>query len=298
MTVRSKAELFLFATTFIWGSTFVIVRLGVNDFSPSLFIGVRFGIGALCFLALFFKHLRVIKKTTFRKGIILGAMLGFGIVIQNWGIYQTTASKAGFITGLMVLFTPLVQLIIEHRSPKSGNVIGIVIVTIGLYLLTSPSGSSLNFGDFLVLLSALIFGIFIVYLDIFSKDENTTQLAFLQIASTSLVGWIFVPFETPVFNVESNALIRLLYMGILATVVTTFVQTRYQKETTPTRAVIIFSVEPVISAVLAYFFLNEILGVIGVLGGGLIVIGILISEFSETIAQKIENIFSKREVVK
>ncbi len=287
MTTRSSAELLLFGTTFIWGSTFVVVRSGVDDVSPSLFVAVRFSIGALVFALFFFRQLQEISRTTWRKGIILGAMLGSGIVVQNWGIYQTTASKAAFITGLMVLFTPLAQLIIERRPPKVGNIIGIVIVTVGLYLLTSPEGATLNFGDFLVLISALIFGIFIVYLDIYSKNENTTQLAFIQILSTSIVGWMFVPFETPVFSTELGALTRLLYMGLFATVVTTYIQTRYQKDTTPTRAVIIFSVEPVIAAVLAYYFLNEILGVIGIVGGALILVGILISEFSDTITEKL-----------
>lgn len=287
MTTRSRAELLLFGTTFIWGSTFVVVRSGVDDVSPSLFVAVRFSIGALVFALFFFRQLQEISRTTWRKGIILGAMLGSGIVVQNFGIYQTTASKAAFITGLIVLFTPLAQLFIEHRPPKVGNIIGIIIVTVGLYLLTSPGGYTLNFGDFLVLISALIFGIFIVYLDIYSKNENTTQLAFIQILSTSIVGWMFVPSETPVFSTELGALTRLLYMGLFATVVTTYIQTRYQKDTTPTRAVIIFSVEPVIAAVLAYYFLNEILGVVGIVGGALILVGILISEFSDTITEKL-----------
>ncbi|MFA6540199.1 MAG: DMT family transporter [Bacteroidota bacterium] len=287
MNTRTKAELILFSTTFIWGSTFVVAK-GVSEFvSPTFYIFLRFGIGAVLFLLFFFKELKGINSRTLKKGIILGGMLGTGVILQNIGIYQTTASKAAFITGLMVLFTPIAQFVLEKRPPNLFNGIGILIVTFGLYLLTSPEGSGINFGDILVLTAAMIFGIFIVYMDIFSKDENPFQLSFIQIASTSLVALIVLPFEPFHFSPESYLFYLLLvYMGFFATVVTTFSQTRFQKETTPTRAVIIFTVEPVIASILAYFFLQEIVGATGILGGILIIFGILLSEFSEGISKK------------
>lgn len=290
MTTRGRAELALFATTFIWGSTFVVVKAGSGDISPSLFIAARFGIGALVFALFLFPQLRTIKRSTVIKSVILGAMLGTGILLQNNGIYLTTASKSAFITGLMVIFTPLAQLILERRPPKAGNIIGIVIVTYGLYLLTSPTGSELNTGDLLVLISALIFGVYIVYLDIFSKEENVLHVSFIQVSVTTLTALLIVPFETIVFEPTARLLGSLLYMGICATVFTTYVQTRYQKDTTPTRAVIIFTIEPVIASVLAYFVLGEVLRLTGVIGAALIVAGILVSEFSDSIM----GLFGKR----
>ncbi len=293
MTTRGRAELALFATTFIWGSTFVVVKAGSGDISPSLFIAARFGIGALVFAVFLFPQLRTIKRSTVIKSVILGAMLGTGILLQNNGIYLTTASKSAFITGLMVIFTPLAQLILERRPPKAGNIIGIVIVTYGLYLLTSPTGSELNTGDLLVLISALIFGVYIVYLDIFSKEENVLHVSFIQVSVTTLTALLVVPFETIVFEPTARLLGSLLYMGICATVFTTYVQTRYQKDTTPTRAVIIFTIEPVIASVLAYFVLGEMLGLTGIIGAALIVAGILVSEFSDSIM----GLFGKRTAV-
>ncbi|NUN70625.1 MAG: DMT family transporter [Bacteroidetes bacterium] len=285
MTTRGRAELALFATTFIWGSTFVVVKAGSGDISPSLFIALRFGIGALAFALFLLPQLRTIKRSTVLRSMILGAMLGTGILLQNNGIYLTTASKSAFITGLMVIFTPIAQLILERRPPKAGNIIGIIIVTVGLYLLTSPSGSELNTGDLLVLVSAAIFGVYIVYLDIFSKEENVLHLSFLQVSVTTLTALLVVPFETFVFEPTAQLIGSLLYMGICATVFTTYVQTRFQKDTTPTRAVIIFTIEPVIASVLAYFVLGEVLGLTGIIGAALIVAGILFSEFSDSITR-------------
>jgi drug/metabolite transporter (DMT)-like permease len=281
MTIRTRAELALFATTFIWGSTFVVVKAGSGDISPSLFIALRFGIGALIFALFLFPQIRTIQYSTVKKSVILGAMLGIGILLQNHGIYHTTASKSAFITGLMVIFTPIAQFILERRPPKIGNIIGIIVVTFGLYLLTSPSGSEINYGDILVLISAMIFGVYIVYLDMFSKNENVLHMSFIQVTITTLTALIIVPFEELVFTPTTQLLVSLLYMGICATVFTTYVQTRFQKDTTPTRAVIIFTIEPVIASVLAYFVLGELLGVTGVAGAVLIVGGILISEFSD-----------------
>ncbi|MHB1049796.1 MAG: DMT family transporter [Bacteroidota bacterium] len=288
MTVRTKAELLLFGTTFIWGSTFVVVKAGMEYISPSLFIALRFGIGALLFAIILRNQFKNIKRATIKKGMILGFMLGSGIVLQNYGIYETTASKAAFITGLMVIFTPVAQLVLVRRAPKTGNIIGVIVVIAGLFLLTSPTGSGINFGDGLVLVSAAIFGVYIVFLDIYTRDENVLHLAFIQVTVTSLTACMTIPFEKIVLIPNTQLLLSLVYMGIFATVLTTYVQTRYQKDTTPTRAVIIFTIEPVITAVLAFYILNEILGIVGIIGAVTIVIGIFISELSDPLSKKID----------
>jgi len=286
MTPRIKAELVLLATTFIWGGTFVIMKLGFADVSPFLFVAIRFSLGSIIFGAIFFRQLRSIRRPALQKGAILGVLLGVGLVLQTYGLQITTASKSAFITGMMVVFTPIAQLFIERRMPKLGNIIGVIVVTTGLYFLTLPTGSSFNLGDVLTLVGAFLIGIYIVYLDIFTKEEEFLPLAFLQIAATALLGWMLVPFETSYLHVTWNVARLFFYTAVLATVITTYTQTRFQKDTTPTRAGILFTLEPVISAVLAYFILGEILGMLGVLGGIIIVAGILISELSDKYIEK------------
>ena len=89
--------------------------------------------------------------------------------------------------------------------------------------------------------------------------------------------------ETPRWEPTTSLLISMLYLTLFATVLTTYVQTRYQKETTPTRAVIIFALEPVIASIVAYVALSEEMGILGIVGGALIVGGVLLSEFSDTL---------------
>ncbi len=287
MTSRKKAELVLLATTAIWGGTFVVMKLGFADVSPFLFVAIRFTLGSIIFGSFFFPRLHSIRRSTIRKGVILGVLLGAGLILQTYGLQITTASKSAFITGMMVVFTPAAQMFVGRRIPKPGNLIGVIVVTAGLYFLTSPSGSGFNLGDTLTLVAAFLFGFYIVYLDIYSKEEELLPLAFLQIAITAILGWILVPFEVPQIHFTWNLLRLLFYTVFLATVVTTYTQTRFQKDTTPTRAGILFTLEPVISAVLAYFVLGEILGMLGMLGALLIVIGILISELSDKFIKKL-----------
>ena len=221
------------------------------------------------------------NRTVVWKGFLLGFLIYLGFIFQTVGLHYTTASKSAFITGMLVIFTPFFQFILLRRPPRWTNLVGIMIVSAGLWLLTAPAGGAVNRGDLLTLLCALSFSLSIVLIDRFTKEHDPFQLTFLEIASPALFAWLAVPFfERPVFNPTPYALFTLAYTAILATVLTTYVQTTYQRDTTPTRAALIFTLEPVWTALLGFIFLNEVLGVKGLLGGGLIIAGILFSELA------------------
>lgn len=272
------------AATFAWGSTFAIVKLAMEDVSPVLLIAIRFALSTALVLLLFRKRIFPIPFSAVQKGSLLGLFLFLGFVTQNIGLTITTASKSAFITGMMVVVVPMLQFVIERRAPKVGNIIGVAVVAVGLWLLTSPEGSSFNAGDALTLVCAVVFAIYIVYLDVISKEMTTLQLLFLQSASLTVYSALAVAaLETPVLVPTSQLALTTLYLTLIATLLTMWVQTRYQKDTTPTRAVVIFSVEPVIASIIAYFLLGEVMGSLGVLGGGLILAGVLFSELSDKI---------------
>ena len=284
MTRQRRAEVALLATTLIWGGTFVATKFGLRDVSPLLLIAIRFLIAGLVIGLVFWRKIAPVPRAAAVKGIILGSFLFSGFAMQTIGLAHTTASKSAFITGMMVIGVPLLQIIIERRSPKLGNVIGVVIVSAGLWFLTSPRGAEFNIGDAFTLACAVMFAIYIVYLDVVSREMTTLQLTFIQIATTAVLAWLAVwVFEPVRLAFSPPSVVSLLYLTVLATLVTTFVQTRFQKDTTPTRAVIIFTIEPVFAAVSAYVLLDERLGTSGILGGALIIGGVLLSELSDGI---------------
>jgi drug/metabolite transporter (DMT)-like permease len=281
--MRRRAEFLLFLTTFVWGSTFVIVKIAMTEVSPLLLTSVRFGIACAIVLPICWRDIRRIDLVVFKKGLVLGLLLSIGFILQTLGLQITTASKTGFITGMLVVFTPIAQVVIERRAPKLGNIMGILLVILGLWFLTSPKGSAFNLGDGLTLSAAVLFGIYIVYVDVYSKHHSVVQLFFLQLFLTLVVCFSgTLVFEDLSFHPSTNVLISIIYLAVFATVISTFIQTKYQRETTPTRAALIFALEPVIAATLAYFVLDERIGALGVLGGGLIVSGVLVSEFSDS----------------
>jgi drug/metabolite transporter (DMT)-like permease len=282
--MRRRAEFLLFLTTFVWGSTFVIVKLAMTEVPPLLLTSVRFGIACAIVLPICWRDILRIDLVVFKKGLVLGLLLSIGFILQTLGLQITTASKTGFITGMLVVFTPIAQVVIERRAPKLGNIAGIILVVLGLWLLTSPKGSAFNLGDGLTLSAAVLFGIYVVYVDVYSKQHSVAQLFFLQLFVTLVVSFSgALVFEGLSFHPSTNVLISIIYLAVFATAISTFIQTRYQRETTPTRAALIFALEPVIAATLAYFVLDEKTGALGVLGGGLIVSGVLVSEFSDSL---------------
>ena len=291
---KFTAEGALLLATTIWGATFVIIKIALNDISPMLFVSLRFSFAALVIFPFIAKSLKKIDKKTFYGGLLVGGFYFLGFGTQTIGLNFTSATKSGFITGTFVVFTPIFQLIIEKRKPAKKNLIGVLLVLLGLMFLSSKGntflnvfneiGENFNIGDFLTLLCAIFFALYIVYLDIESKKLDLMPLVFLQIAVTGLSGFLFafvfsfVGLEGIKFALSTNLIFAILYTAILATILTTTLQTRFQKETTPTKASIIFSFEPIISALVAFFALSEKISNFRLLGCAFIFIGLLVSE--------------------
>lgn len=279
MSQSRKAELILLSITLIWGGTFAVVKFALSDASPLTFLALRFGAATLVFPLIYRRNYFSMDRETFMGGLLLGVLLMIGFAFQTIGLKYTTASKSAFITGLLVAFTPIAQAVIERRMPTRGSLIGVGLVAVGLYLLTSPSGQGFNIGDLLTLFCAISYAIYIVYLDIFSKKHDVSKLTLLQLAVTGMLSITFAPFvETMHVHFTTGFLWALLYTSILATVFATYLQTKYQRDTTPTRAAIIFSMEPVMANVIAFFAFGEFVGWTGAAGGVLIIAGLLTSE--------------------
>jgi drug/metabolite transporter (DMT)-like permease len=287
-------ETMLMMNTLIWGATFVIIKSALMDVSPLLFISLRFFTATLILLPFAFKIFRNINRQIFRDGVFLGLLYFIGFTTQTVGLKYTTATKSAFITGTFIIFTPVFQVLIEKRPPAKRVLLGILLALTGLIFLTSKGDSllgvfseiseSFNIGDFLTLLCTLFFALYLVYLDIITKRNDYKPLVFLQIAVTGILGLLFSflfngwEIETIEFSFSSSLLFAVLYTSIFATVLTTTIQTKYQKFVTPSVAGIIFSFEPIFAAVFAFFVLNEKISNFGLVGCVLIFAGLLVSE--------------------
>lgn len=291
---KYTGEIALLFNTLIWGGTFALIKNAFNDISPLLFLGLRFGIAALIFLPFVYSSLKKTNKKTLIAGSILGLFYFAGFTAQSLGLNLTTATKSGFITGTFVVFIPILQLIIEQRKPKWFNILSVLLVLIGLILLSSKGenaldfikqlGSDFNLGDLLTLLCALLFAFQVVYVDVFTKKYDYLPMVFVQLLITGLGGFIlsFIfsisSLETFKFTLNTTVVTAILYTAIFASIIATVIQLKFQKFVSPTKAGIIFSIEPIFAAIFAYFLLSEKISNFGLVGCVLIFIGLIVSE--------------------
>ncbi len=287
----------LLLNTIIWGGTFVIIKSALNDASPMLFLGVRFLIAFVILSPFIPKIFKGINKKTLWGGALLGFLFFLGFAAQTVGLKYTSATKSGFISGTFVVFIPFLQFFIEKKVPSKMNLLGVFFVFIGLIFLSSKGqnfldifseiGSNFNIGDFLTLLCSIIFALYMVYLDKITRENPFMPLVILQIFVTGLSALIVSAFnftfnlEQIHFNLTSNLVIGLLYTSILATILTTTLQTKFQKAVTPTKAGIILSLEPIFAALAAFLILGEKVSNFGFIGCILIFTGLLVTEILE-----------------
>ncbi len=290
LSKRLIAEFFLLLTATIWGTTFVATKIALEHVSPLLYLAVRFSVASVLFM-MFFRKSFPIPKLLFLSALPLLCWYFAGFVFQTVGLNFTTASKSGLITGSYVIFTPMLQSLLEKRTPPFGIWLASAMVFGGLFLLTMNGAelvSDFNFGDALTLLCGLCYAFYLVELDKLTSqsDFNSDGARLLQLVLLQLLfcGLLSVPFsfllEIPQLHLSWNLVIVILYLALFASVLTTILQTRYQKDTTPSRAAIIFIMEAVISTLFAVFFLGESLSTIAWIGAGLMVAGLIVSEKS------------------
>jgi len=274
------ADFSLLLVALVWGSTFVIVKWAIEDLPPLPFLAIRFAIAFLSLLPLLYFQKAYISKATLLKGMALGVFLFSGYAWQTVGLQYTTSSNAGFITGLSVVFVPILVTLTTRKLPRPGLIVGVLCALVGLAFLSLGDQLQLNKGDLMVLICAISFALHIFFVGRYAPQTNATVLASVQILTVSVlsgISSIFLP--QPIMHLSTNVWVALLVTAIPATSMAFFIQSKMQQFTSPTHTALIFTMEPVFAAISAFFFADEILTFRGLLGACLVLIGMLIAEF-------------------
>ncbi|WP_414647975.1 DMT family transporter [Desulfitobacterium sp.] len=281
MIQRRWANLSLLAVTAVWGATFIVVKRATEDLPPFPFLSIRFAIAFLTLLPFVWIQRNYLTRTGIWKGLGLGCILFGGYATQTIGMQYTTASNAGFITGLSVVLVPALVVLTTQRLPRPTLILGIISATLGLALLSLGDDLRFNQGDLIVLFCAFFFALHIFFVGHYAPTENATVLAAGQILAVSILSGIssFI-FPQASIHFSSYAWFGILLTAIPATSLAFFIQTKMQQFTTPTQTALICSAEPVFSALFAFLLAGEILPLRGLAGATLVLIGMLIAEFS------------------
>lgn len=300
ITRNQRADLFMLFITLIWSGTFVIIKNALDDVPPFLYTALRFALASLIGYGLWFRYMKGITSKDILHGSILGLFFGLGFLSQTWGLQHTTVANSSFITGSMAIFTPIAAYFISRKSVSLIQMIGIFTVLTGLAFFSQHGTSewSLNSGDLATLFCAIMWGMYITYTDLFmNKADDVPTISARLTLIQFVVSCIFAFIGSLMFEGNLNTiprliseaftsmdfLIALLYTSILASIVATYVQTRYQHETTPVKAALMFSTEPVAATAFAVIVGMETVSLEKFVLGGIVIVGVLIAQSEDII---------------
>lgn len=279
MNKQLKADLSLLLVTVVWGTTFVITKNALSHMETFNFLAIRFILAFITSSLLFYKNMKNINKVTLIYGVIIGIILFLGYALQTIGLNYTTASKSGFITGFSVIIVPIISAIILKRTPQKSTIIGVILAIVGLGFMTLNSSLIPNIGDFFTLIAAFFFAFHILSVERYTGDVDSISLAIIQIGVVGIISLIIsLSFESFTIPTRTDTWIGILITSILATSGAYIIQNTMQKFTSATHTALIYTAEPVFSAIFAFILLHEIMSPQAIFGSVLILSGMILGE--------------------
>ena len=277
---KGFANILLIVTTLLWGTSFIITKNLTQEVPIFLYLGMRFLIALIGFIPYLIRIKRLNKKILL-FGTLTGLLYYFAIVFQTLGIQTTTAGKAAFITGLSTIMVPFITWLGFRKAIKNRVWLAVIISISGMVFLLLEGESGIIIGDFLVLLCAVLYALFIVLNDKYVRTVDVYLYSMIQLIVISVLsfGGSFLLNETyNLMNVSLPFWLIFIYMGLAVTTGTFIFQNWSQQHQGPTQTAIIFTLEPVFAVIFASFvFGNETMTPYGWIGCLLVFSAILIT---------------------
>jgi drug/metabolite transporter (DMT)-like permease len=217
---------------------------------------------------------------TLKAGTLLGLLLFGSFALLISGLQRTSATNTGLLAGLCVVWVPLFRWGLFGKGLQLGTLIGVALCLAGVFVMSGRWVASLNLGDVLVVCGSLFAALHILTVDHCAQGHDAAALTLTQVTLVAALSCA-VSFGSGTVmptDLNGNLMFALLTTAVVSTAFAFWVQTKYQRETTPTRAAMIFNLEPVFSALLAYSVLDEPLGIHIAVACGLIVAGMCATE--------------------
>jgi len=264
------ATLGLLAMTAVWGSTFVLIKDVVGRMPVADFLAVRFAIAALAMLALFGRQVRRMSRLQLWRGTLLGVVYGVAQLLQTWGLALISPSVSGFATGMYVVFTPILALVLLRQKMAVSVWLAVGLATAGLALL-SLNGFAVDTGVWLTLAAAALYALQIIGLGQWSQPGEAAGLACVQTVAIAMVCMLATAPRGPLLPPDAGAWLAVLYMALIAGAGAMLMQTWAQGHLPATRAAIVMTTEPVFAAAFAVALGGDVL-TWRMLGGGALVL--------------------------
>jgi drug/metabolite transporter (DMT)-like permease len=267
----ARVYFFLVLTTFFWGGSFLFTKIGVSTIPPQLFVLTRFCLATLIMLIAFAPRLKKMDPGIMKRGMIVGCALGLTNLSFVFGIQGTSISRAGVLNNLFVLFIPLITKVVWRDKVGRVNMAGIALAVVGIWLLATGGGQGFNRGDLLSTFCALLIACHIIAVSKVLKDDDVYLVSLVQFATVAgMAGAAALLLPVPSFSITTPAVISVIYCAIFPTVFCFTLQNIYQRYVTPTRAGLVYTLDPVWSLMAGFLFLGERLNSLEWLGCSII----------------------------
>ena len=264
--------------TAVWGSTFVLIKDVVARMPVADFLAVRFSVAAVAMLLLFARPVWRLGRQQVVRGLLLGVVYGVGQLLQTWGLSLIAPSVSGFVTGMYVVFTPILAMLLLRQRMAGIVWLAVLLSTAGLALL-SLNGISVDTGVWLTLASAALYGLHIVGLGQWSRTGEAFGLSAVQMVAIAAVCLLAtVPHGGPLLPPDRSAWFAVLYMALIAGAGAMLMQTWAQSHLPAARAAIVMTTEPVFAAAFAVALGTDILTWRMLVGGALVLAAMYLVE--------------------
>jgi drug/metabolite transporter (DMT)-like permease len=274
------AVIALLGVGFVWGAAFVLMKDAIEQQPYMDFLATRFSIAALAMVLLRPRVALAMKPGDLKFGALIGVVLAFGYITQTIGLELTTAATSGFLTGLYVVFTPLIAWLFTRRRFATRVIVGVVLAMIGLAIFSGAAANiEFQIGQIWLVVCAVLYAIHILLLGNYGMGRTPYRMAMIQIAFAAIVCWGFALLDGYQAPPNWEVWFAILFTALLSTVIAFWVQTWAQTLIDPARVALLITSEVIFTAILAVGLGQEPLTVAMIVGGSTMLTAMLIVEW-------------------
>ena len=281
MTKQKKADLALVLVTVCWGTSYYLMDLCMEEMGPFMLNVYRF-LGAFAVIGIFaFSKLRSVSRTTLKYSFFIGLVLIVVYSMATMGVKYTSQSNAGFLCAMAVIFTPMLLFILYRIVPERKIILVLAMCVVGMALMTLNEHLQVASGDIMCLICSLAYAVYMVLIERALKHEDVDafHLGTFQLLFTGLFMLILtLLFETPCLPQTGMCWFGVIFLSVFCTGACFIAQNLAQQYTSATHVGIIFCLEPLFAAVVAFFLAGEVLLPRAYAGAALMLAGLLIME--------------------
>lgn len=287
MRKSALGRLCLIGCTFLWGTSFVVLKSALDTMPTLWILAIRF-LGAALLMTLFgFRKLKKLDQSYWKGGVVMGVFLTAAYIIQTYGLVYTTPGKNAFLTATYCVLVPFLWWVIRRQKPERSHVIAAVICFVGIGLVSLQEHLTVNPGDLITFFCGLFYGLHIIATSVYAKDRDAVLLSMVQFLTAAVICFALAPLVSPFpAQVPSDTWLRIAYLCIMCTGVCFLLQTIGQKYTPANEVAIFLTLESVFGAAISVLFFHERLTFQVFCGFVLIFLAVLISETKPAFLQK------------